>query len=603
MDTGEFNPILGYSYEELATLSRSMHHSQGTGAMRRPGASRADFQYVSGEAISKDAKDPFEGIDTSWSRVTGGAAVGAILDEAIREFEPQQPSKILPLLAKARPLIAAINDPLARVKLREMDEAIAECASVYVEAQARAPETTPGANAAFTVTMLNRAHANVTVEAGSVSGIVAAPLPVKAGALAYNQAMNVEFSAALAPSQAYTQPYWLAKAPAGSTYTVDDQMLIGLADTPPALQALVNLTVDGTPIQVLRPVHFRYAENALGERTRPFVVVPAVAVNVPEPVAVFPSGAARKVHLAVRADIKDAAGAVRLDLPRGWKAEPASQPFRIAAVGEQMEMAFDVTPAAGESVASIHAVATVNGRDIESGMQVISYPHIPPQTLFPPSDIKAVRTNVKVTAHKVGYIMGAGDEMPDAIRQLGVEVTLLSASDLAQGDLARFDAIVAGVRAYNVRPDVKANQARLMAYVQNGGTYIVQYMTPEQGMNPGPYPITIPGGNRYRVTVEEAPVTFPNADSLLLQSPNHINPQDWQGWVQERGLYFATEWDKHYQTVVASHDPGEEPMAGGELWTRFGKGVYIFTSYSWFRQLPAGVPGAYRLFANMLSAK
>jgi hypothetical protein len=223
-----------------------------------------------------------------------------------------------------------------------------------------------------------------------------------------------------------------------------------------------------------------------------------------------------------------------------------------------------------------------------------------------------------VTARKIGYIMGAGDEMPDALRQLGLDVTLLSPSDLEQGDLARFDAIVAGIRAYSVRPDLRANQPRLMDYVRKGGTYVVQYQAGEGGRGPGgpagqqaetppsnigPYPITIPAGNGYRVTVEEAPVTFPNADSRLLQAPNHISEKDFEGWVQERGLNFATKWDPKYQTVLASHDPGEQPLEGGELWTHYGKGVYVFTAYSWFRQLPAGVPGAYRLFANLLSAK
>jgi hypothetical protein len=241
-----------------------------------------------------------------------------------------------------------------------------------------------------------------------------------------------------------------------------------------------------------------------------------------------------------------------------------------------------------------------------------------------------------VTVKKVGYIMGAGDEMPDALRQLGLDVTVLSPSDLEQGDLSRFETIVCGVRAYNVRADLRANQPRLMEYVKNGGRYIVQYQTgdspdpnaantpppqppPEiarmmqafQGppnpnpvtQNLGPYPFSVPGGNKYRVTVEEAPVAFPHADSPLLQYPNHINPQDFEGWVQERGLYFAVKWDAHYQTVMGSNDPGEQPLEGGELWTRYGKGIYIFTSYAWFRQLPAGVPGAYRLFANLLSAK
>jgi LmbE family N-acetylglucosaminyl deacetylase len=598
-DTGGFNPILGYSYQELANMSRSMHHSQGTGAMRQVNPGTTSFGLVAGEPSSKDL---FDGIDTTWSRLPGGAAVGPILEAAIRNFEPAHPEKAIPALAKARPLIAAIADPLAKIKLAELDETIALCAGLFVEAQAQQAQVSPGGQLSVTTTVLNRSTAEVTLDGGRVEGIWNEPLEIKPAKLGHNQSAHVQFDRTVPPGQAYSQPYWLVKPPAGDVYQVDDQRLVGLADTPPVLQMRLRLTVDGAPIEVVRAVQHRYAERSEGERVRRLVVVPAVAVDLPDPVAVFPAAAARKVQVALQANVANASGELRLDLPAGWKAEPASQAFKVSA-GEVEEVTFEVTPPAGETTATMKAVAAVNGRDIASGMQVISYPHIPPQTLFPPSDVKLVRANIDVKAHKIGYIMGAGDEMPDALRQLGLEVTLLGPSDLEQGDLARFDAIVAGVRAYNVRADLKANQARLLNYVKNGGTYVVQYQTGDASLNMGPYPFTVPGGTRWRVTVEEAPVIFPHQDSPLLQYPNHISQKDFEGWVQERGLYFATQWDKQYQTVLSSHDPDEEGMEGGELWTRYGKGVYIFTSYAWFRQLPAGVPGAFRLFANLLSAK
>jgi len=600
-DTGAFNPILGYSYEELATMSRSMHHSQGTGAMRplQPMEPTA-YGLVAGEPASKD---PFDGIDTTWNRLPGGAAVGAILDEAIRSFEPAHPEKTVPPLAKARPLVAAIDDPLARVKLAELDETMAQCAGLFVEAQARQAGVTPGAQLSVTTTIFNRSKAQVTLESGAVEGIWNESLNIKPAAIAYDQATTVPFEHTVPVNQPYSRPYWLVKPPAGDVYDVGDQRLIGLADTPPVLQIRLHLTVEGAPIELVRPVHYRYAASSEGERVRPLVIVPAVAVNLPDSVAVFPAAESRKVYVDVQANAANAAGQLRLDMPAGWKTVPAAQPFQIAAAGEQQEVTFELTPPPGETTATMHAVATVNGRDIAATMQVISYPHFPVQTLFPPSDVKLVRSDIRVAAHKVGYIMGAGDEMPGALRQLGVEVTLLSRPDLEQGDLSRFDAIVAGVRAYNVRPDLRANQARLLNYVKNGGTYVVQYQSGEPTLNMGPYPITVPGGTRYRVTVEEAPVAFPHPDCPLLQYPNRITPKDFEGWVQERGLNFATKWDGQYETVLSSHDPGEDPMEGGELWTRYGKGVFIFTAYAWFRQLPAGVPGAYRLFANILSAK
>jgi LmbE family N-acetylglucosaminyl deacetylase len=623
-DTGAFNPILGYSYEELAVLSRSMHHSQGTGAMRRPGASRATFTIIGGAPATKDL---FDGIDTTWNRLPGGAAVKAILDQVLRSYVPAHPEQVIPALVQARSLIAAMADPLAKVKLAELDETIAECAGLFVEAQARQYEAAPGATVNLTATVLNRSNAKVSLEGARVEGIWNQDAPIKPSVLAFNKSTDVAINLTVPANQAYTQPYWLVKPPTADVYKVDDQNLIGLADTPAAARVRVRLNVDGAAIELVRPVHHRYADRAQGERVRPFMIVPAVAVNLPEPVALFPDTTARTVQISVQANVANARGSLRLEVPAGWKAQPPSQDFEIAGSGEERVMKFEVTPPAGETTATLHAIAKVNGRDIESGLQVIAYPHIPPQTLFPMSDVKLVRANIKVTAKKVGYIMGAGDGMPDALRQLGLDVTLLSQSDLEQGDLGRFDAIVAGVRAYNVRADIRANQSRLLDYVKNGGTYVVQYQTgdspdptapqgQQQPPNPfnqqlpppvttnlGPYPFFVPGGNKYRITVEEAPLKFPNQDSPLLQYPNHINPKDFDGWVQERGVYFAVQWDKRYQTVLSTQDPGEPPLEGGQIWTRYGRGVYIFSAYSWFRQLPAGVPGAYRLFANMLSAK
>jgi LmbE family N-acetylglucosaminyl deacetylase len=599
-DTGEYNPVLGYSYEEIAGLSRSMHRSQGMGNMGRIGSVESEFIIIGGEAPSKDL---FDGIDTSWNRLPGGAAVGTALADALRTFEPAHPEKVVAQLIKVRPAIAAMTDPVARIKLAELDEAIAECAGLWAQAQAKAPEVAPGTNLNVSTTLLNRSTVPVTLEGARFEGMFQDELPAPAGKLEFNKSKAVTADRQVPTGQPYTQPYWLVKPPTGDVYTVEDQTLIGLPDNPPILRVRLRLSIDGAPFELVRPVQYRYADRAEGERVRPLVVIPAVAVNLPEAVAMFPKAEARTVAVSVKASVAKADGELRLDIPAGWRAEPKSRPFHIAAAGEQEELSFVVTPPQGESTASLRAVASVGGREIASGVQVISYPHIPDQTLLLPSDVKLVRSEIRVLAKKIGYIMGAGDEMPDALRQLGLDVTLLRQSDLEQGDLTRFDAIVAGVRAYNVRADVRANQQRLLDYVKNGGTYVVQYNTGDNALNMGPYPFTVPPGTRYRITVEDAPVTLPHVDSRLLQMPNRIAPKDFDGWVQERGLYFATKWDPKYETVLSSKDPGEAAQEGGELWTRYGKGVYIFTSYSWFRQLPAGVPGAYRLFANLLSAK
>jgi hypothetical protein len=297
---------------------------------------------------------------------------------------------------------------------------------------------------------------------------------------------------------------------------------------------------------------------------------------------------------------------VRLEVD-GWKAEPPSRMFRLAETGEQTDLSFDVTPAPRAASATVRAIAKLGGKEITAGMHVLDYPHIPIEVTFPAAVARAERFPVITLAKKVAYVMGAGDEVPKSLQQLGCEVTQLGADDLASRNLSDFDAIVTGIRAYNLRADLRANQSRLLNYVQDGGTLVVQYNNAQRPRDAqlleqyriGPYPFKI---GQARTTVEDAPVSFPDPNHPLLFTPNKITERDFDGWVQERGLYYATEWDPHYQPVFESHDPGDKPQLGATLYTRYGKGVYIYTAYAWFRQLPGGVPGAYRIFANMLSA-
>jgi LmbE family N-acetylglucosaminyl deacetylase len=621
--TSGYSPFLGYTYDQLASLSRSQHRSQGfgnaglgvnpggggrgaaAGGGRGPGrggpsaaAPRAPETRTPEPPVS--TADLFEGIDHSWNRLPGGAPVSALLNRAVQEFDPEHPDKTIPVLAQARPLIAAISDPLAKIKLAELDELVAKCAGLWAEAQARQAEATPGSRVTVVTSVYPRLPVDVKVQALQAEGPWAGTEPIKPEPR-QGGGITATTELAIPANQPYSQPYWIQKPSTGERYTVDDQRLAGLADNA-VEQMRIRLTVAGLPIEIVRPIENHNADRAEVERIRPLTVVPPVAVNLRSAVAMFPSGAPRNIQVTVKANVANASGTLGVEVPNGWKAEPLSQPFRLETVGEEHELSFRVTPPATESTGKLRATATLGGNSVTVGMQTINYPHIPVEVLFPASEIKLVRADIQVSGKRIGYIAGAGDEVPEALRQMGLDVTFLTDTDLFKGDLARFDAIVAGVRAYNVRPDLRANQARLMEYVKNGGTYLVQYMSGGV-QNIGPYPITIPAGNGYRVTVEEAPVSFTHVDSRLLQFPNHISSRDFEGWVQERGLLFPTEWDKRYETVFASGDPGEKPLEGGELWTHYGKGVYIFSSYAWFRQLPAGVPGAYRLFANMLGAK
>jgi LmbE family N-acetylglucosaminyl deacetylase len=603
VDTGAFNPVLGVSYSQIAGMSRSMHRSQGMGASQRPGPSRQFLVPVAGDAPAKDA---FDGVDTTWGRVPGGAELGRILEEAVTTFQPDHPERTIPVLLKARAPIAAIaasNDSWAREKLVELNEAIALCAGLWLDANADDYAVVPGATVGVAYTALNRSSYPVALDSLTLEGMGGeSHTDAHHAAMLSNQPVNAQLKYTVPANQPYSQPFWLREPKQGDTYTISDQRMVGLPDDPPLLNLRFGLQAGDVAFDLVRPVRHRYVDRVDGEQTRALTVVPLVALNLPQDVVLFPNGDARKVEIEVRADVPKVAGDVRLALDAGWSAEPVSRTFEQAQAGQQQPLTFEVKPAQGaDPPAQLRGVAHVGDREIGVGMLVISHPPLPPLTVFPPAVVKLVRADVRVTARKVGYVMGAGDEMPDAIRQLGCEVTLLSPSDLEQRNLSEFDAIVTGVRAYNTRADLRVNLPRLLEYVRNGGTLIDQYNVTDGNLVPmGPYPFKV---SHDRVTVEEAPVTFTNPGNPLLSTPNQITQKDFEGWIQERGLYFASEWDPKYQTVLESHDPGEKPLAGGMLYARYGKGVYIFSGYSWFRELPAGVPGAYRVFANMLSAK
>jgi hypothetical protein len=603
IDAGEYNPILGCSYAEIAGMSRSMHRSQGFGAAERRGSMKNYLVNIAGDPA---ARDVFDGIDTSWGRVPGGAEVGRLLAEAARDFVPQHPEKTIPLLLKARPLVAAIEDPIAARKLEELDETIGLCGGLWLDASSDVYQAVPASTVRVRATALNRSPYPMQLEGVRV-GQASWPAQTE---LKYNQVATQDLRVQIPDDQPYSQPYWLEQLKKGDVYTVTRQQLLGLPENPPVLRARFRIRLDTQSIELARPVLHRYVDRVRGELTRPLAIVPPVALRLSGTTFVFPGSEGKKIDVQAIANTPKAAGEVRLEAPPGWLLKPGARKFQQAEAGEEAVLPFEISPPARttDEKATLHASAALPGKNISLGMVVISYSHIQTQTVFQPATADLVHAEIRTLARKVGYIMGAGDEVPDALRQLGCDVTPLGAQDLATGDLSQFDAIVTGVRAYNVRGDLRANQQRLLDYVKAGGTLVVQYNVLEGGFlagNPraldklGPYPIRI---THDRVTDEAAPVTFPDPDSPLLKSPNRITEADFRGWVQERGLYFASEWDSRYKPLFASHDPGEPPLAGGTLYTKYGQGAYVFTAYSWFRELPAGVPGAYRIFANLLSA-
>ncbi|MFZ5926162.1 MAG: PIG-L family deacetylase [Acidobacteriota bacterium] len=604
IDTGDYNPLLGLSYGELAGLSRSQHRSQGMGSPERRGAAPSFLVLYDGEPATADF---LEGIDTSWNRLPGGAAVAAKLDAALAAFSPDAPERVIPHLVEARRAMAAIDHPDARRKLEELDETIAAAAGLWLDVSTARPWAVPGGSVELAMTAINRSSLPARLLGVSLEGIAGAP-SFDGAPLEYNRPHTARATLRVPPDQPLSQPLQLRHPQNGNLYAIENPADIGPAEARPVLTSEFRIEIAGGEIRIRRPVEHRYVDRVRGELTRPFLIAPAVSLHLSETPLLFRTPAARPVSVEVRAVAGPAQGALRLEAPQGWRAEPAEQPFALSEAGQAVTLAFQVTPPQGAASAVLRAAARTGDSEWRHGVLRIEYEHIPPQAVLRPAQIRLLREDIRISARRAGYVMGAGDLVPEALREMGCEVELLDERRLAQGDLGVFDTIVTGIRAFNVRADLRAAHARLREYVERGGALIVQYNTLEGFgsetsdaalRNIGPFPIRI---GRSRTTVEEAPVRILLPDHPLMSRPNRITEADFQGWVQERALYFPSEWDPRYEALLETADPGEAAQRGGLLYTRLGKGAYVFTSYAWWRQLPAGVTGAWRIFANLVSA-
>ena len=600
LEVGAYDPVLGKSYAEVAGESRSMHRSQGMGTVQRKGSVPAFFEFVAGESAVDDL---FSGIDTSWGRVEGGRKVGTALQQARDQFDPREPHAIVPMLLNAYQHLAGLAGPEVEYKRSELQRAIELASGIWVDATADRWDAAPGSTIEITAQALRRSESPwewlATRLEGVVDGSLDGPPALELNRVAARTAMVT------IPGEAcYSQPHWLR------TESADGPHCETAADTPgPAtvLRAVFEFrTPEGIDIEIEKPVVYRWIDRSIGERSRPLAIVPAVTVAFSQQNRIFPDTTPTAIRVRLASNVGRAAGVARLRAPAGWSVSPESQQIHFDRRGQERTAEFELTPPARRSGGELTATVTLDGKTISSGMQTIEYDHIPMTPVFPPAKMRVERFDMRLLSKEVGYVMGAGDKIPDALAQMGATVTLLSAEELAAGNLDRYDAIVTGIRALNTRPDLLAARERVMAYVENGGTLVVQYNTASfRGRGGGatatlaPYPMT---ASRLRVTDERAAIEFPSGEHALLSVPNKIAKSDFDGWVQERGLYFMSGWDERYEAVLACADPGDSPLEGGMLYTRYGKGVYIFTGYSWFRQLPAGVPGAYRIFANLISA-
>jgi LmbE family N-acetylglucosaminyl deacetylase len=595
LDIGIYYPLKGLSNNELASMASSQHLSQGFGSVSVRGSQNEYVEFLKGE-IPKDKNDIFSGINTTWNRLKNGGEIGEILYDIEANFNFVNPEKHLPKLMEAYRLIQVLEDEhWQKVKEQELKVIIEACAGLYLEAVANSSSGTPDSKIDVSFEVLNRSSA--LIELISITSTINKETIVKSLDLETNIKNNFKETIRLKTEQ-FTDPYWLRKKATLGMYNVDDQELIGRPETPRPAKVQFNLSIEQVPIVITKNILIRYSERDKGEIYEPFEILPAITTKLKDKVLIFPDNNVKNVLVEVRAGAADVAGSVRLKLPIGWEAYPKEIPFKIYQKNDIQTLAFEVKPPKNQAEGNLEVVATSDGKNYGKELLEINYAHIPKQTVLSDSKAKLVRLNIRKVGNRIGYIKGAGDVIPESLRQIGYDVEIINPIEINVNSLSSFDAIVLGIRAYNVLDELKFKQKYLLAYVEKGGNLIVQYNTNSNVDIAAPFPLQL---SRDRVTDESSEVRILAKEHAVLNFPNKITHTDFTGWVQERGLYFPDKWDASYLPILSMNDKGESPKKGSLLIAKYGKGNYIYTGLSFFRELPAGVSGAFKLFTNMLS--
>jgi LmbE family N-acetylglucosaminyl deacetylase len=595
IQTGGYNALLGEGYGELAARSRSMNRTQGFGVSKSYGEHWEYFKTIAG---SKPEKTLMDGVETGWSRLADGADVGRLVAHALASYDCDHPAALVPQLLKIRSAITAVRDTFWRAeKLREVDQLIFACCGLWMDAFSTRPYVVAGGSVDIHTSVIARGGVPVTLKSVEVAG---AHQTVETK-LSDNVLHEATHEVTVAGSTPISEPYWLIRNHPVGYYEIPSQMLVGVPRTPPALTATFQLEIAGTTLEATYPVAYKHTDPVLGEMHNPLVVAPPVTANVENEVYVFTSTEPRTIRVKLRAFTGGIQGTAHLADSGRFTVENNDQPFTLADAGDEKTLAFTVKPSGsgwtGTETATVKL--EVGGKTYTRGIRVIAPGYIPTITEFPRAETRLVDVPMEVKPFTVGYVVGAGDKVPQALEQLGYTVKLLSDEDLSAADLSSYGAIVVGVRAYNTRARLKYATPRLMDYVRGGGTLVVQY-NKNFGLvtdKLGPYPFKV---ENLRVTEEDAPVKFLLPGDPVLNTPNKITEKDFEGWIQERGIYFVDQVDARYRQPLSMHDTGEAPLDGSLIVTRYGKGRYVYTGLDFFRELPAGVAGAYRLFVNLL---
>ena len=589
LEVGAFNPLLGKGYGEIAAESRTNHKSQGFGSARQRGQAVEYFIHTAG-ILSKN--DLFEGINSQWSRIQGGEEIGKMIHAADQNFNSDKPSASVPALVKILKVIESLPEGYWKEqKSKELKDLIAAASGLWFES--------------YTLQAVQALGDSIKIRSDIV---LQSKFPIKL--LSVNtQKQDFDLKEGVTKSiqssvlaKEITEPYWLFEDHPMGMFKIDDQLLIGHPEKPVSAIISFSFRIEDHEISYQRPAVYKYTDQVRGEVYQPLIIAPPVTSSSTEKAYVFTGNTSKTIQIQLKAYRDKSSGTLIPTVPSGWKVEPEKIKFELLKKGAEKTVELKITP----SDASLSGVFTLNIEtpqgNFNRGNRVINYDHIPLQTLFPLAEAKIERIDLITGGKKIGYLQGAGDLIPESLNQIGFQVQLLTEAEIMNSDLSQYDAIISGVRAYNVNERLNLMQSKLMDYVNRGGTYLVQYNVnnPLLVQNIGPYPFKI---SRDRVTEENAVVTFLDKDHPVLNYPNKITAKDFEGWIQERGLYFTTDADPKYSRILSMNDSGESAKDGSLLVAEYGKGRFVYTSLVFFRELPAGIPGAYRLFVNLITNK
>lgn len=597
IDIGSYNPVTGESNSEIAGRSRSMHKSQGFGSAETRGE-QIEYLMLTNDYKKSTPASLFEDIDLTWNRVPGGKSIQPLAEAIERDFDFKNPAASVPALLDLKKEIEKLPASFYKdQKMEILNEVIRHALGLYLAANTKEFLAIPGSQTEVSLEFINRSSFPVNLLKVSAVGIKNIIQPDST--LAFNKPYTATFS--MTVPDKLSIPYWLKEASTSGMYKVSDQTLRGIPADPDAMQVDVEVKIGGQTITYTIPVRFRTVDPALGEIYRPVSIVPPVAVEAEDEVFVFQNGVARTVRFTLTSLQDNANGNLTFSCPDpAWKISPSTFPFDLKKSGETRKIELTVTPSGKTGSTTLVPQITVGNNTYHHKVSTIDYSHIPYLSIVSDATTTLRSFDVQITDRRIAYLPGAGDGIPQSLAQIGYRTDILDYNQVSEEKLSQYDVIILGVRAFNTRDELAYQNKLLFDWIKKGGTLIVQYNTHNRLVTPdiAPYPLNI---SRIRVSEEDAPVRIIANDSPAFNFPNKISSTDFEGWAQERGLYFADKWDDAFTPLLEMNDTNESPAQGSLLIANYGKGHYVYSSLSWFRHLPAGNPGPYRLLSNLIS--